>query len=142
MENLNQTNSKSKLPKCKAFEIPLKNFAALGIRPALAMQAYPLNGRILMGFLILGCAIFCTFAFVFYDAKTFAENVQSMYMGSFTILTIFCLLTMIRHVERFFEYISKCNELINTSKSENIQLSTQYHEGCFVTFESLHIFSI
>lgn len=134
MENSNR--KQWEWPNRKNFKIPLTNLATLGIRPALATQAYPLNGRIVVGFLFLGCAISGTFVFVFYDAKTFAEYVQSIYLGSFAILFILSLLNTILQIGNLFGYIHSCDAIVNTSKSVTINLLlSQYSWMIFCYFE-------
>lgn len=99
-----------------AFEIPARSFAMLGISPALAAQAYPLNGRIFMGFLICAVGSSCTFAYVIYDAGIYAEYVQPIYVGSVAILCAFCLLITILKVEKLFKYINGCDDHFNMSE--------------------------
>lgn len=116
MENSEQPKSKAKLPKCKVFEIPLKNLAIVGIRPNLAMQPYPFNAKIFMGFLALGCAIYCTCVYTIYDAKSFAEYTQSIYVCSLLALIVLILLAIIPNAEKMFELIDACDQLVNTSQ--------------------------
>lgn len=111
MENSNKLQS----PKLKAFETIQKNLASVGITPALASQSYPFNATIFYGFLKLGSAVYCTSIFIIFDAETFVEYTQSIYVDSLAMLIIFALLIVILKVERLFKYISG-NDLVNTSE--------------------------
>lgn len=117
MENPEQPSKpKTPSPKCKVFEIALSNVATVGISPDLVTQAYPANGKILMGFLILGYGIYATSAFLTYDAETFTEYTQSFCICSFAILNISILLILMLKVEKMFELINACDQFVNTSK--------------------------
>lgn len=119
MADSNPKQSKPDLPKRKAFEFTMKKCAALGIRPNLTTQAYPLNVKIFMGFLILGCASACTVVYTIHDAAyTFVEYVQSTFAFTIAILFILTLLNIILQIEKMFEYINGCDALINCSKPE------------------------
>lgn len=125
MENaVQQPKPKSQLSKAKGFEITLEWLAALGISPALPTQAYPSNGRILVGFLILGCATTCTFVFILNDAKTFIEYTQTTFACSLMTLGFFALVTLTLKSNNLFEWINECDELADTSELKSIQYAT------------------
>lgn len=123
MENLAQQKPRTQSAKCKVFEIPLKNFAIVGIDSNLATQTYPLNGKIFMGFLILGYGICASLTYLIHDAKTFAEYTILIYACSFVTLLGFILLVIIIKVEKMFDLINACDQLVNTSKCRNIHFS-------------------
>lgn len=100
----------------KIFQEIQKNFATLGISPGLSIQPYPLNGKILMEFLILHLALICGFRFTFYEAKTFAEYTQSTYMGAAVALCILCLLIIILNAKNMFKYINGVENIANTGE--------------------------
>lgn len=129
MEQSNATkteNSKPKKPKTqpsrlKSFEIIQKNLAFAGITPNLANQSYPFNRTILFGFLTLGSAIYCSVVFIIYEADTFAEYTQSVYVVSLAILIILVLLMMVLKVKKLFNFIDCCEDFINTSEYEYLR---------------------
>lgn len=129
MENFDRNTSQSQLPNGKVFPILLKNFATLGISPNLATQAYRLNGRIFMGFLVLGSLIYCTFVFVMYDANAFVEYVQAVYACSFGTLILLSLAIAILKVEKIFELINDFDSLINISKLAKSSTFTAIHSN-------------
>lgn len=116
METPHKTELQSQLPKHKPFEILLKHFGALGIGPNLTKQAYPLNVKILMGFFVLCFAISGLVIFIFYDANTFIEYVQSIYICTFNTLIFSTLLIIILKVDQLFEVINDWEKLVNTSE--------------------------
>lgn len=124
MENSKQDESKSQLPNGKVFQIPLKNFAVLGISSNLTTQPYPLNGKIITGFVILGFSMYSTIVFVIYDAKTFIEYTQSIYGFSLATLIFVALLNTIFKIEQMFELINANGQLVNTSKLLKCSLSS------------------
>lgn len=106
----------SELPqKIKVFQLTQKNFSTAGITANLVTNSYPLNAKILLGFLILGSAIVCNFKYTFYEAKTFIEYTQSVYMGSMATIIILVLLILINHVKKLFEFINGIESVANTS---------------------------
>lgn len=106
----------SKFPKMKVFKSIQKNLAITGIGPKLVTQPYPLNGRILMGFLLLGFGNTFTCVFIGNYAKTFSEYTQSTYFLSAEILFIFALIIVILKVENLFEFINCCDCMLNISE--------------------------
>lgn len=119
MEQPNATeNSKSKeKPKLKVFETIQTNLATIGITSNLANQSYPFNRIILMGFLMLGSAISSISVFIVCAAETLDDFTQSICAWSMVTLAIICLLILILKVEKLFEFINGCDDLVNTSES-------------------------
>lgn len=100
----------------KAFKIVREDFAMIGIDPTLVTQSYPLNKKIFMGFLLFGSAtIFTSVYFVNY-AETFFEYTQSVYLTCVGILFITELLITILKVDTLFEYMNRCDSIMNMSK--------------------------
>lgn len=102
--------SESELSKTMVLQLAQKNFAAAGIVPNLTAQPYPLNGRILLGFLTLGLAAICNFKYGFYDANTFIEYTQSIFMSSLTIIVNFALLNLSVKVKKLFKFINDADD--------------------------------
>lgn len=116
MENTNQGNSQSKLPKLTAFKTTRKNFDLIGIDTKLVTQSNPLNGKILIGFLLISsCCIFIS-VHVFNHAETFSEFTQSIYAVSTGILMASTLVIIVLKVDKLFEYIKLCDNTLNTSE--------------------------
>lgn len=116
MENSQQENPPLKLPKIEIFQVIQKNLTTVGITPNLSTQPYPLNGKIVMGFLILTSALISSCVYFFYFANTIVEYTQSTYMGSIAIMVIIFLLIIVFKVEKLFVLISHFDIVINTSK--------------------------
>lgn len=119
MENFKTGKSKSQPANLKALEIIRKNFAIISITPSLADQSYPFNGAILFGFLSLAAGIYCTSVFIIYEADTFAEYTQSIYMDSLLIFISIALLILMAKVGKLFEVINCCNDIVNTSELQH-----------------------
>lgn len=116
MENSNQTKSQAiKLPKRKVFQIIQRNLASAGITPNLLNQPYPVNGKIFVGFLILGLFMCCNFKYTFYEAKTFVEYTQTVYVGSLAAVIFLALTIIILKVDKLFELIDECENIVQTS---------------------------
>lgn len=114
---MKSSQEKNKLPKAKVFHIILMNLVNLGVRPNVSTQVlYPLNRRICMGFLALGCCNYCTFVFIIYDARTFVEYVKSTYTGSFGILINVAFLFIMHKIERLFDFVDSFDSLVHTSE--------------------------
>ena len=118
----------------KVFQTIKKNFCAVGIGPNLALQTYPLNIKILMGFFILGTAIICMMVYIIRDAKTFSEYTQSLHLCSLSALIVFILLIVILKVENLFNLMNTCDELTETSElksNESIHILKKMFELSF-----------
>lgn len=117
MEIVGQDKSES--PKhLKVFELIQKDFAIIGITSNLAHQAYPFNGRILLGFLLLCSNICFVFVFSVNDAEQFAEYAQCVNILSLMALNMFAFLILIVNVKPLFEFIDVGNDLVNISECD------------------------
>lgn len=107
-------------PNMKLFQVTKKNLAAVGISQNLTIQPWAwLNARILMGFLVLGSASLCTFAYTTCEAETFAEFTQSIYVGSTVILISLALLNLLVNTRTMFELFDGFESLANTSERKS-----------------------
>lgn len=113
MENF---HPQSKLLKIKVFKAIQKNCAMLGISAKLMSQPYPLNKKILMDFIVLGTAITFICVYIFNDAETFPEYTQStsIYFASVLVLLFLILAILILRIDLFFEFIDRCDSILNT----------------------------
>lgn len=102
--------------KTKIMQLLLKNFATAGISSELAMQPYPSNEKILMGFSILCISIFCIFEPFFHESKTSFEYTISSCAGSYVILIMSALLIIVLKVGKLFELIRNCETVVNLSE--------------------------
>lgn len=100
----------------KAFELIQRDFAYGGITSDLVHQSYPLNGRILFGFLLLGSNICFVLLFAVKNAKEFDEYTQCVNVITGMMLFIFALLILIVKIKQLFEFIDGGNDLINISE--------------------------
>lgn len=117
MENAKtQENSQPKPPKLRAFKTVQQKFSKAGISPLLAHQAYPFNEKIFMGILLLSTGVASLCVYNLNNDETFAEYIQSIYLESAGIFIIFVLITLILNVEKLFEFIDRCDALLNTSE--------------------------
>lgn len=131
---------KSQLPKMHSFQLTQKNFAMAGIHRSLVTQAYPINLKISLGFVILNAGAIFTLIFTFFDAKTFAEYTQTIYLFSLVALIIFALLIVVFKVDKLFEFIDTCIGIVNTSEYQNPDYNFQF-KNYFISFFSIEIFS-
>lgn len=111
-----QNEAEFRLPHIKIFQTTQKYFTAAGITPHLTTQAYPLNGKIALGFLLLCSECFCLLVYIFEEAEQFSEYTQSIYMCSLVALIDFILIDIIFKVEQFFYTIFEGEDIVNTSK--------------------------
>lgn len=120
----NAKESKPKLPKppkprVKIFQLTQKKFAAAGINANLVTQPYPFNRKILLNFLALFVSVICNLMHIFYEAKTFAEHLQSIYMCSLTIAIILALVIVLLNVAKLFNFIDSSEKLVNKSEEKS-----------------------
>lgn len=123
-------NSQSNLPKLKVFQSIQKNFALMGISPKLVAQSYPFNVRIFAYFLSVMSGITLTCVYIFTDAKTVSEYMQTIYVASAGIFDVFTLLILILKVDQLFEFINRLDNVVNMSKctlNAKIVLSNSIH---------------
>lgn len=115
-KELKNDSPPSQVPHIKIFQTSQKYFASVGISPHLATHEYPLNGKIVLGFLILGSEFICLFVYIFDEAEEFVEYTQSICMCSLVALINVILLVVIFNVELFFHTIFDSEDIVNTSE--------------------------
>lgn len=116
MENSKQKALQFDFPEMKPFKTVLKNFATMGISPKLVTQSIPLNGKILMRLSALTAGVSFIGVYVIKEANTFVEYTQSTFLAAAGSLVILLLLILILKVEKLFEFINRCDSMLNTSK--------------------------
>lgn len=114
LKSSKQEKPKAQPLKPKVYEIIQKNFALAGITRNLANR--PFNGVILFGFIVLGSGISSTSAYIIYDAKTFADYTQSIYVVSVAIFITSVLLILVLNVKELFDLFDSSGDLVNTSE--------------------------
>lgn len=132
MEISSQENPQSTL---KAFETIQMNLAMAGFDRKLAAQSVPLNGKILMCFLLLGPGITFISVHTFNYAETFFEYTQSVYMTTSGIFITMTLIVLILKVQKIFEFINCCNNFINTSKLNFKATQRKYLSSLLITID-------
>lgn len=116
MESSTEENPQLKLSRLEAFKVTREKYAMMGISPKLMTQSYPVNRTILSYFLILGTAITFISVYIFKYAESFFEFIQSIYIVSAAFLVVFALFFLIFQVEKFFEYINRCEAMLNSCR--------------------------
>lgn len=102
--------------KLKGFQTMLTKFATIGINEKLLTQPYPLNGKILMGFLLLFSALILIGVKFFYYAGAFFEYTQAIYLASDVVLLISLLVILVANVEILFKCINLIYNILNASE--------------------------
>lgn len=120
MDDCKAENSQSKIPKKKILQSVLTNFAILGIQPDSVAQPCLLNGRILIGFCSLGLAMIGFLNYLIYEAETFIEYTQTVYIESAVVTMMFILMIIILNVEKIFKFMENCEQIVNMCRC-NIQ---------------------
>lgn len=104
----------SKCPKIKFLKVTQLNFALVGIDRTLATQRYPMNGRLLMTFLVLNAILICSVMYIIYEADTFKAYLESVYITFATILITGVFIIIILKSHEMFEFMENIESFINT----------------------------
>lgn len=110
-----EVTTSQRQPKMKVLQATKRCFAAIGITRNLSVQSYPVNRKVLIGFLTLLMTCICSFAFTFYKAETFAEYTQSVYIGAMAALINFYLINAAVNVKRLLKLFDDLTKIANTS---------------------------
>ena len=113
MDNSNRTKLDSSMPKLMIFKLIQKNFKVVGIESSLVEQKYPFNRKILVGFLMVSISFLWNVMSTLYEAKTFVEYTQLIYMCSLAALIILALAIVLFNVVKMFSLIDKGEYLTN-----------------------------
>lgn len=95
----------------KIFQSTLKFLAILGITP----QSRAFNLRNLMIILITCIMIIIMFAYLFFEASTFKEYTESIYMCSVGLAITFSFLSIIWKKVHIFQFVDKWEKVAETS---------------------------
>lgn len=117
MENCEKENPPTKQPsKMKILQLMQKNLASVGVNPNLSLP-YSVNSNILTVFSILTLFLVCNLMYALFEAQTFTEYIQSIYMCSVVIVIIFGFAIIIFNAKKLFQAIDVCENLVNASES-------------------------
>lgn len=128
MGNSNKENrtTTTKEPKMKIFQSTQKNFITVGIHAKLALQPYPLNVKIVIGFLLTSLYTMCNLVYIFFKTETSADYTQCIYMGSIAVLIIFALIIIVLNVKELYQIINDCENLVNACESKVFSLPASF----------------
>lgn len=113
----NKEGVKSQLPqRIKILQTIQKKFAIVGIYLDVVSQPYLYNGRIMMGYFIMGSATVSNFVYIFYEAKSFGEYTRSSFFCAACIYVSIVLTILTQKVKKIVEIINEIENLANTSK--------------------------
>lgn len=96
----------------KIFQQLQKNLAFYGI----ASYQHPFNLRIRLSLIIYSLAIILIFIHIFYEAKTFQEYANSIFMATAQIATSIIFTFNAWQMQSFFDCVKEAEEIVNDSK--------------------------
>lgn len=99
----------------KLFQRTQSYLAILGIEPNQLIQRHQFNGRILMGFLLLGLSTILFSLFLFYEAKNFREYTEIIYILSGMIVCTTAFTSTILKRKMIFDFFEMAENIVNTS---------------------------
>lgn len=108
-------NPQPEFAKIQIFESAQQYFAILGIIPALEAKSYPISWKVLMPFFAIMTSTIGVGVYVFNDAQSFIEHIQSTFMWCIGIALNFVLMIIVIKVDKLFEFIDRCDIIVNTS---------------------------
>lgn len=116
MANSKRQKPKQEQRKLRAYQVTLKSLALVGIDSNLMLQSYPINVKMVMGYLLVFVGIVLMLVFIFNESKTFAEYTQAVYMCSLSALIVFALIILSAKVHNLFQFIKNMDDVINSSE--------------------------
>lgn len=88
----------------------------LGIEPTKSSQTFPLNPRLLFGFLLFNSAVLSTALYLVYLVNSILEYIQCFCILTALIEMSLCFTVIVLQKWRLFDYIECMERLINKSK--------------------------
>lgn len=107
----------------KLFEIVQDNFALLGISPSQPR----FNSKSAMVFLSIGLAAISCAMFLFFEANTFMEYINTAYATSVTIGGTIAFTTLLFEKEKLLQIIHEFEEFVNESQFSQRTIFFIYH---------------
>lgn len=105
------------MKKMQLFQSVQMNLAILGICPSQSMQiSCGFNGKMLKVAFFHGLSGILSCLFFVYEAHTFREYTDSIYMTSATIMVILYFLILILKMAKLFEFIDDFEKVISDSE--------------------------
>lgn len=108
--------SSSQSKRIEIFQTFERKFTFIGIGRSLASQKYPINERILIGFIIFGSATGSSVIYIFYEAKDLNDYTLSTYILSVCILSLFLFAISIFKVQHLYSMKISVENLSNASQ--------------------------
>ena len=107
---------KSKEEKMKVLQTSQKYFAIMGISSEQSNQKYPMNAKILIGFIVLGYSFVAHLVYLIYIANTFDKYIECICATVAMAVITTCFLSMVFGMNLLLESIDNIEKLIETSK--------------------------
>lgn len=89
-----------------------KDFAVFGI----ATQQHPFNWRNLVALFIFSSAIISNGVHILFEAKTFEEYVESIFLATAIITDTISFLYIVSIMQQFFNWMNESEKVINASE--------------------------
>lgn len=101
----------------KIFKLVQSHYTLLGINSMhQSAQKYPFNGKILIGFLLLGCSVALHFAYIFYVAEGFMDYMVCICSLCASFQITVCFAAFVFKWPLAFETIGNMEKFINSSE--------------------------
>lgn len=112
----------------KVFSIIRRRLAAVGIASSnRSNRKYPINGRIILGFLILGFIFSSQFVYTLYVANGLMEYVEVVGATSASALVFVSFTDIVSKQRLLFESIDGLEKLIESSKAITWAIKMKFH---------------
>lgn len=111
-KNIMETES----PKMTILKMSRKYLAILGIIPILVTQPHPFNRKISVNYLVYASQFMCHLVFALYEAESFWEYIQSIYLCSISVLGAIVYSMLVFRVSKLFGFIAELENVVNTGK--------------------------
>lgn len=104
--------------KMRFFQTIRKQYAIMGISSSNQWTPeLPFSERVLLGFLLFGCAIISHLVYTFHVADGFIEYVECICTTSASIIVFICFVAIVLRKTKLFETIDNIKKLIDTSET-------------------------
>lgn len=111
----------------KLFQTAQKNFALLGINPYDPSRKNQFNKNIFLYILLVVSCFTQTGAFLIFEANTFDEYTEGIYILSASILSPMAVASLAFQLKTLFKLIKRCENIFDSSKWEMMDIKVDSH---------------
>lgn len=115
----------------KLIRFILSKFTSVGIASNQSTIKWHINRRVIVVYSIYGCALTMSAAYLYYDANTFEEYTNNIYITTAFSVIIFIFTIFVLNMTKLFELVDNFGQLVERGEQCGFNVCSAKHELVF-----------